>query len=109
MKLDDLTPTTAMLTELGERLARVRKMQGLTQDALAAAAGVGIATLRRLEAGQDGKLGSWLRLLTALGRVDAIEALLPEDLRSPMAEAKVRRPRRPSGSGDDFHWGDEQP
>lgn len=111
MKIDNLTPTTTMLTELGARMARLRKLQGLSQEQLAAAAGVGVATLRRLEAGQDGKLGSWLRLLVALERSDAVEALLPEQLRSPLAEAKAMRRRapRPPRDGGGFTWGDEQP
>lgn len=106
MKLDHLTPNAAMLAELGDRLARVRKQRGLTQEALAAEAGVGVATLRRIEDGSDGKLGSWLRLLKALDLAASIDALLPEDLRSPMAEAR-RRGRRRSG-GADFVWGDER-
>ncbi|MCB9876243.1 MAG: helix-turn-helix domain-containing protein [Planctomycetes bacterium] len=111
MKIDRLTPTTTMLGELGTRLARVRKQQDLSQDSLAEAAGVGVATLRRIEAGQDAKLGSWLRLLVALERTDAIEALLPERLRSPMAEAKAtgRRTPKPPSDGDGFTWGDERP
>lgn len=111
MKIDRLTPTAAMLTELGQRLTRVRKAQGLSQAELAAAAGVGIATLRRIEDGRDGKLGSWLRLLLALQMDGAIEQLLPPDLRSPLAEVKGRRRARAQPPGDDragFVWGDER-
>ncbi|HEX5054581.1 MAG TPA: helix-turn-helix domain-containing protein [Planctomycetota bacterium] len=116
MRIDSLTPTTAMLRELGQRLANVRKQQGLSQEQLAAAAGVGIATLRRLEDGRDAKLGSWLRLLVALRMDAAIDGLLPADLRSPLAEVKRSRRRRgpkpapgaqPGGAA--FVWGDERP
>ena len=106
MKLDRLTPNAAMLAELGERLARLRKQRGLTQEALAAEAGLGVATLRRIEDGSDGKLGSWLRLLKALDLAASIDGLLPEDLRSPMAEARQQRRRR--GGDTDFVWGDER-
>ena len=114
MKIDRLTPTTAMLTELGQRLAHVRTQQGRSQEDLAAAAGVGVATLRRIEDGRDGKLGSWLRLLIALQMEGAIDQLLPADFRSPMAEVKGRRaPRRPrpppTAGGPGFAWGDERP
>ena len=95
-----------MLVELGERLARLRKQRGLTQEALATEAGLGVATLRRIEDGSDGKLGSWLRLLKALDMAASIDGLLPEDLRSPMAE--VRRPRRRKAGDTDFVWGDER-
>ena len=128
MKIQSLTPTLQVLKELGERLARVRKQQGLSQEQLAATAGVGVATLRRIEDGKDGKLGSWVRLLLALQMDAALDQLLPENLRSPMAEVKGARRRRtkhkappktatndasqPPPTGDDdapgFVWGDQR-
>lgn len=110
MKIDRLTPDAAMLAELGARLARIRKQRGHSQEALAREAGVGVATLRRIEDGKDGKLGSWLRILKALDMAAAVDGLLPEDLRSPMAEAKQQaagRGKKSSGGGD-FVWGDER-
>ena len=114
MKLEPTTPTTAMLLELGRRLATVRAQQGLTQQQLAEQAGIGIATLRRIEDGKDGRLGSWLRLLTALQLTAAIDAWLPEDVRSPLLEVKgrrrrVRKPRPTSPAAGDFVWGDQRP
>lgn len=116
MKIHHLTPTTEILRELGRRLGAMRKQVGLSQEALAEAAGVGVATLRRLEDGHDGKLGSWLRILLALRLEGAVDALLPEDLRSPLAEAKARSKRsRKAPASDDqpgpdggFVWGDER-
>jgi transcriptional regulator with XRE-family HTH domain len=95
MKIDALTPTPTMLAELGRRLARLRKQRGLAQEALAEQAGLGTA---------------WLRILQALERTAAIDQLLPENFRSPLAEAKATtrtRRRKPSGPG--FVWGDERP
>lgn len=131
MKIQTLTPTIQVLKELGLRLARLRKQHGLSQEQLAAAAGIGVATLRRLEDGNDGKLGSWARLLLALQQDAALDQLLPEDVRSPMAEAKGKRTGRvaanarpkpvpPPGPGDapatpraddgapGFVWGDQR-
>src|SRR5690606_12887251 len=93
MKIDRLTPNPAVLAELGERLARIRKQQGYSQEALADAAGIGVATLRRIEDGNDGKLGSWLRILRALQMHASIDALLPENFRSPLAEVKGAQKR----------------
>lgn len=112
MKINRITPTPAALAELGERLARIRKQQGYSQDALAEAAGIGVATLRRIEDGNDSKLGSWLRILGALQMEATIDALLPENFRSPMAEAKASQKRGGQQAGDpagDFIWGDKQP
>ena len=129
MKIQSLTPTLQVLKELGERLARVRKQHGLSQEQLAATAGVGVATLRRIEDGKDGKLGSWARLLLALQMDAALDQLLPENLRSPLAEVKGTRGKRaasrkeppktpanapsqpPPAGGDDaagFVWGDQR-
>lgn len=114
MKLEATTPTAAMLRELGHRLATARAQHGLTQQQLAEQAGIGIATLRRIEDGKDGRLGSWLRLLTALQLTTAIDAWLPEDVRSPLLEVKgrrrrVRKPSPTSPPAGDFVWGDQRP
>ncbi|WP_419191246.1 helix-turn-helix domain-containing protein [Saltatorellus ferox] len=125
MKIDPLTPQGAILEELGKRLGRVRKRQGMTQEALAEAAGLGVATVRRIEDGSDSQLGSWIKLLKALGMEASIEGLLPESYRSPMEEAlggeSARRGRsrpggrqegqaedRPEGAPSVFRWGDER-
>lgn len=110
MKINDLTPQDTTLQELGRRLALVRKQQGHTQSQLARKAGIGVATLRRIEDGRDAQLGSWIKLSKALNLTHAINALLPETLNSPMAAAKGQRkksggnvstPNRPL-------WGDER-
>ena len=111
MQIDELTPDSAILTELGERLARVRKRQGHTQEALAKQAGIGVATLRRIEDGNDSQLGSWLKLLKALGMQATIEGLLPETFHSPMEEVKLgkqRTGRAGKKSPKRFEWGDEE-
>ena len=122
MKVGEQTPDGAALAELGRRLEVVRKQLGLSQARLAQEAGLGVATLRRIEDGQDAQLGSWIKLLRALGLSAGLDGLLPESFRSPMAD--VRGPRRRSrsftgrgpsepgpselGFGDPV-WGDETP
>ena len=117
MKIEEQTPDRAALEELGRRLGVVRKQLGLSQARLAEEAGLGVATLRRIEDGQDAQLGSWIKLLRALGLPAGIDGLLPESFRSPMADVRgTRRRRAPAGrnapqeaeSGDAL-WGDETP
>ena len=110
MKIDSLTPKSTAIEELGERLSRVRKQQGLTQSQLAREAGLGIATLRRIEDGRDAQLGSWYKLLKALNMVSAIDALVPEIFNSPMSEVKSRRKRSPKSVNVEHitSWGDER-
>ncbi len=109
MKIGRLSPENEILSELGRRLAQVRKRQGYTQIQLAAEAGIGVATLRRIEGGDDGQLATWLKLFKALQMTPSIDSLLPENYASPMAEVfaahKRRRNRPPAGRG--VVWGDE--
>ncbi len=109
MKINQLTPETAILKELGERLVRIRKVLGFSQSRLAEEAGIGVATLKRVESGQDSQIETWLKILKALDRAASIDALLPEDFKSPMAEvlgaSSGKRKKISSASG--IVWGDE--
>ena len=96
------------MLELGRRLKLVRKSQGFSQERLAVEAGIGVATLRRIEDGRDAHLGSWIKLLRALGLDAAIDGLLPESLRSPMAEVLPRGKRNVGRTDASFCWGDEE-
>lgn len=108
MQINHLTPEVEILSELGRRLARVRKQQGYTQIRLAEEAGLGVATLRRIEAGQDSQMESWLKLLKALRMLAAIDAMLPEQFTSPLAEVRAgARKRGRSSSPSGIVWGDE--
>jgi len=106
MIIDELTPNQEILRELGRRLARVRKQQGYSQTQLASAAGLGVATLRRIEGGQDGQLESWLKLLMALNMVQSIDSLLPENFDSPMAAALAGKRGRAKKATTAAVWGD---
>jgi len=108
MQIDHLTPETNILSELGRRLALIRKQRGWPQTRLAEEAGIGVATLRRIEGGHDSQLESWLKLLRALDMTSAIDAILPENFSSPMAEALAQKKRpKSSSSGSGVVWGDE--
>ena len=110
MKIDHLTPNTAILKELGQRLARMRKQQGMSQQKLAEEAGLGVATLRRIEAGQDSQMESWLKIMKSLRMVASINVLLPENFDSPRAEVlstSKRRRKKDIADGVGRAWGDQ--
>ncbi len=92
MKIEYLTPDQMILRELGQRLARVRKLQGLSQIVLAQEAGLGVATLRRIESGHSGQMESWLKIMKALKMTASIDAFLPEKFDSPRVQVLSAKP-----------------
>ena len=117
MRLDNLNTDAAVAEELGRRLERARLDANLTQQQLADRAGVGKATLERLEAGKPSKLTTFIRVLRALGRVDALNDVVPERRGPTPLDVVTRgrerkratrsRQRRPP-DGARRPWGDER-
>lgn len=73
-----MTTSRQIEREIGQRFARLRLARNITQTALAAKAGIGVRTLRRLEAGEPSTLDTFLRVATVLDLEDAILSALPE-------------------------------
>lgn len=107
MRIETGNSDKTILVELGRRLAQTRLDRNLSQEALAIEAGVSKATVERAEAGQPVKSTSLIRLLRALGRLEALDSLLPEPLPSPIERLDLqgRRRRRARGARQDA--GDE--
>ena len=74
----------SLRAELGARLARQRLARNVTQEALAATAGIGLRTLRRIEAGESSSLDSFLRIAMALGLANALVNGIPEQAIRPI-------------------------
>lgn len=73
-----------ILRELGARLRAYRLQQNIPVADLARRAGLSKTTLTKVEAGADFRLGTLLALLRALGRLDALDSVLPAPLVSPL-------------------------
>lgn len=88
-----MRPTTTdpeLLRQLGARLRALRESQRLTASEAAHAAGLARRTLYRAERGQNPTLLTVVRLLRLYGRLDALEAWIPEPEVSPMALLQER-------------------
>lgn len=122
MPMDDHISDAAIVAELGRRLAAHRVARSLTQAEFADRAGVARSTVQRIERGESIQLASFVKILRALGRVDALDAVLAPNVRSPLADLERDRSRRKRvrhGSGGQrpggdagtapWTWGDEEP
>ena len=117
MKITKQTADTAVLTELGWRLARIRLERNLTQAQLAEQAGLSKRTVQRLELGGVApQLSGFIRVCRALDLIERLDLLIPEPVSSPIEQLKLggKKRRRASASkavkpsAKKWQWGDEQ-
>ena len=101
-------------TEIGSRLARLRLSRNVTQSTLARDSGIGLRTLRRLEAGEPSTLDTFLRVALALDLGDAILDAVPTGQIRPIervsragAQRRRARPRPRKDSDAAWTWSDE--
>jgi transcriptional regulator with XRE-family HTH domain len=116
MKLSPSLSDAAILGEIGARAAQARLARNLTQDQLAADAGVSKRTLERLESGQSVQLATVVRVLRALDLAAGFDLLIPEPTASPLAQLKLQGHRRERASrstrggkppSKDWSWDDD--
>lgn len=112
-------PGPHILKELGERLARHRLNKNLTQEELARQAGVGSATLKRIEHGSAStQLINFINVLRVLGLDQNLELLVPDVPPSPIQLANIQkrnvrqraRPKQKSAQTTDsptWTWSDD--
>jgi len=119
MRIESQLTDDAVLAELGRRLMRTRLERNLTQAELGDEAGVGLATVQRIESGRPVKMTSVIRVLRVLGLLDALELLVPEPTSSPIERLKLQGKERrraahsrsaetPPAERKPWTWGDEQ-
>lgn len=90
-----------MLLELGQRIERLRLRRNRSLADLAAAAGVGSATLQRLESGKNANLKTLIQVLRALDRLGDLDNVVPDVEVSPFEISGSRKtPRRRASRSD---------
>jgi DNA-binding XRE family transcriptional regulator len=90
----------SILAELGARVQRHRLNRNITQDDLAAHAGVSRTVVQRLEQGRGCTLKGFVRILRALDMLPQLAVFLPDPGPSPLQLARLagRARQRAAGS-----------
>ena len=101
MRVRQTTRTPAILTELGYRIERLRLQRNQPLASLAEAAGVGTATLQRLESGKSVNLTTLIQVLRALNRLGDLDNIIPDAEVSPFELSGARSRPRQRASGSD--------
>ena len=98
MKITNDNSDSAVLKEIGNRIARYRLNQDTTQAALAQEAGVSHRTMVRIEHGHSVQASSLIRILRALKLVESLDGLIPEPVVSPIQQLKMQGKQRKRAS-----------
>lgn len=86
--------TDAIESRLGRAVRQWRIDAGLTQDALADRASLSRSAVQQLEHGEGSRIETLVRVLRALDRVDALDALTPREGPSPIEQLAAERRTR---------------
>lgn len=119
MKIKNTLTNTALLEEIGRRLAHLRILRGVSQADLARQSGISRFALSRLENGIGGmRIENFLSVLRQLDVLSRMEMVLGDLILSPIQEAEREAEKQPfpkrvrlkKGVADDIHgkrrWGD---
>jgi len=115
MRIENSNTDSAILAELGERLAQARLARNLKQEDLAVASGVSKHTVERLETGRSVQLANFIRVLRGLKLAQNLDPLIPDTGPGPLAQLKLKKkqrrrassPREPFSARGPWRWGDK--
>lgn len=103
------------LQEIGRRVAGIRLSRNLTQSQLGELSGSSRNTIRRLEAGEAVALGTYIRVVEALGQDTDLDTMLPDPSVRPVDRVRLqgqeRQRARPKEAepqkASEWAWGEE--
>ncbi len=101
MNIRQTTRTPAILQELGSRIERLRLQRNQSLADLAEAAGVGTATVQRLETGGNANLKTVIQVLRALNHLGDLDMIIPDVEVSPFEISGARKTPRQRASKSD--------
>lgn len=115
MRITFSSSSTEVMREIGRRIKSERIAKSMTQEEMARSAGLSLRTIGNLESGRDVSFSTVIEVLRVLGRVQGIDALIPEQVIRPsqiVSMGKVRERASRKGKADTLEggwkWGDEE-
>lgn len=92
--MNEISNPEELALAIGENIRALRLQKNLTQDALAAQAGVSKTALRHLECGQGANLATLIRVVRALDKQEWLQSLAPRITINPLHMARTRAARQ---------------
>lgn len=92
--MNGLLSPEELVSALGENIRALRLQKNLTQQALAAQAGVSMSALRHLESGQGANLATLIRVVRSLDRQEWLQNLAPRVTINPLHMTPPHATRR---------------
>ncbi|WP_130836200.1 helix-turn-helix transcriptional regulator [Lachnoclostridium sp. Marseille-P6806] len=117
MKISFYSSTEEVLSELGSRIRAARISLPATQKEMAELTNLSQRTISNLETGKDVSFSTVIDVLRALGKLQSLELMIPEQGPRPSQLAALGKPRerasrRKSAEAETpsaWKWGDDLP
>ena len=110
MKIEKGMTSQMALNEIGSRIQKYRLDMNMKQLELSKKSGVSIATIRRIEAGNDVSMSKVLAVLLAMGLASNLDYIVPEEIINPIDLSKIghsrKRASKKKKKADKIMWGE---
>ena len=110
MKITNGMTNQMVLKEIGTRLQNYRLDMNMKQSELSKKSGVSVATIRRLESGEDVGLSKVVSILLAMGLSSNLDFIIPEEIVNPIDVSSLghtrKRAMKKDKREDTIIWGE---
>ena len=113
MRITQSESEKTILQEFGRRIKHCRVSLNITQHQFAERCGLSVATLTRIENGDDTKWSAIIKILSEFNLLDNLNILIPEqqpDYKAMFEEKNTRKRARPNkkSANSDWLWGEDK-
>lgn len=113
MKISQFESEKSILREFGSRIKQYRVSLNITQQQFAQNCGLSVATLMRIENGEDTKWSAIIKILSQFNLLDNLNILIPEnqpDYKAIFEEKSAKKRARPNKktTNNTWLWGEDK-